>query len=53
VSELDDDRVEDAFGDDLESDDAPEPEWERVRPEIPEEVPEDWLDQKPFDPSGR
>jgi hypothetical protein len=28
---------------------APEPEPE----ELPESVPDDWLDQKPFDPAGR
>jgi hypothetical protein len=22
-------------------------------PELPEDVPDDWLDQKPFDPAGR
>jgi hypothetical protein len=32
----------------------PEPDAaESDPPEIPESVPDDWLDQKPFDPAGR
>jgi hypothetical protein len=53
VSELDDDQRDDPFEDDAEEDVPPEPEWEQVAPEMPEHVPDDWLDQKPFDPSGR
>lgn len=26
---------------------------ESDEPELPEGVPDDWLDQKPFDPAGR
>jgi hypothetical protein len=35
--------------------DAEEPprEDEPEEPELPEGVPDDWLDQKPFDPAGR
>ena len=31
--------------------DDPEPEPQAEQP--PESVPDDWLDQKPFDPAGR
>ena len=35
---------------DAPSDEAP---VEPDEPELPEDVPDDWLDQKPFDPAGR
>jgi hypothetical protein len=37
------------------SDGEPEDEApaEPDEPEPPEDVPDDWLDQKPFDPAGR
>ena len=38
------------------TDDEPDepPEEEAAgEPELPEDVPDDWLDQKPFDPAGR
>jgi hypothetical protein len=38
-----------------ESDEADEPPGgdEPDEAELPEDVPDDWLDQKPFDPAGR
>jgi hypothetical protein len=57
VSELYDDQAAEPFEDEVEDevgdDDLPEPERGRVPPGLPEHVPDDWLDQKPFDPSGR
>lgn len=53
MSEPVDDQAVDPFEDDVEDDDPPEPEWKQVPPALPEHVPDDWLDQKPFDPSGR
>jgi hypothetical protein len=44
---------EDAPDDRQTRDPQPHPSPEPARPELPDEVPEDWLDQKPFDPSGR
>jgi hypothetical protein len=42
--------VSDAENEEKEPDAAPaEPEPE----DVPESVPDDWLDQKPFDPAGR
>jgi hypothetical protein len=40
---------------DTETEDEPEaaPTAETDREDIPESVPDDWLDQKPFDPAGR
>ena len=36
-----------------ETDAKDEVEEEEDEPAIPENVPDDWLDQKPFDPAGR
>jgi hypothetical protein len=40
---------------DAEDEDAPRDEApaEAEEPELPGDVPDDWLDQKPFDPAGR
>jgi hypothetical protein len=37
----------------LEEPDEPDESEEEEAPAIPENVPDDWLDQKPFDPAGR
>jgi len=42
--------VSDGEDEDAPRDDVPA---EPDEPELPEEVPDDWLDQKPFDPAGR
>jgi hypothetical protein len=37
----------------LEEPEQPDEPDEEEEPVIPENVPDDWLDQKPFDPAGR
>jgi hypothetical protein len=37
----------------LEEPEEPDEPEEEEAPAIPENVPDDWLDQKPFDPAGR
>ena len=37
----------------LEEPEEPDDPDEEDEPVIPENVPDDWLDQKPFDPAGR
>jgi hypothetical protein len=37
----------------LEEPEEPDESDEEDEPVIPENVPDDWLDQKPFDPAGR
>jgi hypothetical protein len=37
----------------LEEPEEPDEPEEDEPPVIPENVPDDWLDQKPFDPAGR
>jgi hypothetical protein len=37
----------------LEEPEEPDESEEEEAPAIPENVPDDWLDQKPFDPAGR
>jgi hypothetical protein len=37
----------------LEEPEEPDEPDEEDEPAIPENVPDDWLDQKPFDPAGR
>ena len=37
----------------LEEPEQPDEPNEEDEPVIPENVPDDWLDQKPFDPAGR
>jgi hypothetical protein len=37
----------------LEEPEEPDEPDEEDEPVIPENVPDDWLDQKPFDPAGR
>jgi hypothetical protein len=37
----------------LEEPEEPDESEEEGAPAIPENVPDDWLDQKPFDPAGR